>query len=104
MDKDEADVMETRRKIRAAAAAVNMQNILEDFDEEEEDDFDVIGGKIKHAFSELGSVTSVAKDVLRMKAKEMKSRKHDYYDYDDDDDDDDDGYDDEDYYDDDYDY
>jgi len=101
MDKDEADVMETRRKIRAAAAAVNMQNILEDFDEEEEDDFDVIGGKIKHAFSELGSVTSVAKDVLRMKAKEMKSRKHDYYDYDDDDDD---GYDDEDYYDDDYDY
>ncbi len=81
MNKNEYEVMETRRRIRAAAAAVDMQNILSDYDTEKrerEDDFDVIGERIRDAFSDLGSVTSVARDVLSSRRREYRHKqKHD---------------------------
>ena len=92
MNRDEEEVMETRRRIRATAAAINMQSILNDYDEEnkyDEDDYEDLGVRIRNAFGDLGSVSSVARDVLRMRPR------HEYDDYDDDYDssDDDDDYD-----------
>ena len=56
-----------------------MQSILNDYEEKNkgddgtkyywEDDYADIGDRIKDAFGDLGSVTSVARDVLRMKSR-----------------------------------
>jgi len=70
LEREERNVMETRRQIRAAAAAVNMQCILDDYDDYDDDE---IGERIREAFSDLGSVSSVAQDVIEINSRLYKS-------------------------------
>lgn len=67
---EDRKVMETRRQIRAAAAAVNMQTILDDYEDYDDEE---LTGRIRDAFGDLGSVSSVAQDVLEINSRLCKT-------------------------------